>query len=128
MKLTIDNSKREVICNSWDRKEILKNQQAAKLCRELVGLLVDYAGDTGDNEGAVDVLKRKLEKAEKWDKLQSENMNIDFGLWADNDKTVERLKKRIEEYREQLPNMEFEQTNWCQNQIIELQKILDDKV
>jgi len=41
---------------------------------------------------------------------------------------VEHLKKRMEEYIEQLPLIDDENTKiWCKNQIIELQEILGEK-
>jgi len=37
----------------------------AELCHQLTGILVNHCGETGENEGAVETLKRKITDAEK---------------------------------------------------------------
>jgi len=57
------------------------NQKYNRLCEELI-------------QNFEQILKNQAD-AEIFRKLQDENMNIDFGLWANNDKIVENLKEYL---------------------------------
>lgn len=74
------------------------------------------------------------EDAEIMRKLQDEHMNIDFGLWAENDKIVELLKKRIEDRKQWLKdNKIWDKSNtvsWhrlVEYELNQLQKIMEEK-
>ncbi len=107
-------------------------EKLQKQLTELISLLSDHAGETGKNEGAVDVLKRIIEKAEKWDKSQNYFLVGEFGAMKgvkvsldellESIEIVERLKKRIEELNESIHD------EWKNYEVEELlQKILDGK-
>ncbi len=84
MKLTIDNSKKEVICNSWDRKEILKNQEDAekwdKFWNEMSGKKMMY----------LIALEERLKKF-----LESCKNSKDTG-WYMPDNTLDYFQKILE--------------------------------
>jgi len=79
--------------------QIIVNQEDAIGFQELIKILVQHCGETGENEGAVETLNRIIEGAEKYKKLY-ESVQRDRDSLIPDIEIVERLDKRIEELEE----------------------------
>jgi len=75
-------------------KEILDDYEKARLCDDLVKILMNHCGEDGDNEGAVETLNRISEKARKWD----EDEKRDVQTPKEDKKLRELIEKFIENY------------------------------
>ena len=85
------------------KEQVLKNQEDAELCQKLIKILINHCGETGENEGAVETLKRKLEDAEKLERVDSLFAELEiplpYDLWlAESIQIRELLKKEFEYY------------------------------
>jgi hypothetical protein len=74
-------------------EQIIVNQEDSILCQQLIKILVNHCGETGENEGAVETLNRIIEDADKWNK--------DHDYCKTNLEIVERLKEELKDLREQ---------------------------
>ncbi len=77
-------------CHKIHHDKINKqNQEDAELCQQLIKILSNHCGETGNNEGAVETLNRIIEDAEMFEYGEKHSV--------ENNKIVERLKKLIED-------------------------------
>jgi len=109
MKLTKDDlgSVFESYCNEYPHafikfeqtpeiiEAILKNQEEAELCQQLIKILINHCGETGKNEGAVETLNRIIEDAEK---LREYQTMLGFAITPCSD-DVDRVVQDAENWR-----------------------------
>jgi len=57
--------------------QIIVNQEDSILCQQLIKILVQHCGETGENEGAVETLNRIIENAEAYNNLQLPDIGIE---------------------------------------------------
>ena len=71
---------------SKERLDIIRdNHKSSELCRELVNIIIDHCGETGENEGAIETLNRIVKNHAKLlsliKEIETEQCTSDSRQW-----------------------------------------------
>ncbi len=94
-KMIQEGKGRSNVSHEW----LTELQEKADLHDQLIKILIQHCGEDGDNEGAVDTLKRIIEKAEKWDKYNK-------SYWSLKEKHP-KLEQEIKQLKEEIVDLKL---------------------